>query len=192
MSRILSIRYYANYLTTVTDNTHHSVADIPFPAVTLCHYNRIDSRKVNAAIKRFDFAFNSVVAACTWLAHSISPILVIFIHQHTRTNVPDFYRTPPLLSKRCSVSCWNEWMDFDSGTLTNSLNWEITTTGLWTISIYRICIILWVSLHSPLVLMSCRSRKSSFDWFFSPICVCVDCLFVWRFTGRVLVAVACN
>lgn len=53
MSCIISIRYKANYLTTVIDNTHHSVADIPFPAVTLCHYNRIDSRKVDAAIKKW-------------------------------------------------------------------------------------------------------------------------------------------
>lgn len=52
LSCIISLRYNANYLTTVTDNTHHTVADVPFPAVTLCHYNRIDLRKVDAAIDR--------------------------------------------------------------------------------------------------------------------------------------------
>lgn len=53
VSYVLSFRYNASSLSTVIENLHQSVFEIPFPAVTLCNFNPIDFNRVNESIKKF-------------------------------------------------------------------------------------------------------------------------------------------
>lgn len=52
VSILLSERYNTSPLSTVVESTYYHVSNIPYPGVTICNNNRINYKKVNAAIER--------------------------------------------------------------------------------------------------------------------------------------------
>lgn len=156
LSSIIVIRYNANYLSTTMDNAHHSVADIPFPAVTLCHYNRIDIRKVDGAFDKWVAYLHCISTRSNiWLhSHRIlctmytafilnllwnhSQLTSFTVHSHMHTQ--DSCRTLHISRRKCLICCCFVWMEFDSVRSVNFHKWTHTITGRWIISIYRRCI----------------------------------------------------
>lgn len=85
LSSIIVIRYNANYLSTTMDNAHHSVADIPFPAVTLCHYNRIDIRKVDGAFEKWVAYLDCIFTRSSIWLHSHRILYTVYNVQRIHT-----------------------------------------------------------------------------------------------------------
>lgn len=55
VSILLSEQYNTSPLSTVVESTYYHVSEVAFPGVTICNNNRINYKKVNAAIKRYIF-----------------------------------------------------------------------------------------------------------------------------------------
>lgn len=52
VSLLLSEQYNTSPLSTVVESTYYHVSEIPYPGVTICNNNRINYKKVDAAIER--------------------------------------------------------------------------------------------------------------------------------------------
>lgn len=53
LSYLLQIRYFSNRMATVVESTFFPIYDIPFPAVTICNYNRVNGERIDEAIEMF-------------------------------------------------------------------------------------------------------------------------------------------
>lgn len=53
VSFLLSQRYNTSLLSTVVESTYYHISEIPYPGVSICNFNRINYKKVNAAIERY-------------------------------------------------------------------------------------------------------------------------------------------
>lgn len=52
-SLILQLKFTANIKATVVESTNFPIYEISYPAVTFCHYNRVNAERIQPAIEKY-------------------------------------------------------------------------------------------------------------------------------------------